>query len=168
KLWRLPTTAWRRDRTSVLGANFARPGGRNSSARSPRRNRSKESSMSNLAGRRVAVLLTDGFEQVEMTEPRKALEGAGAQVDLVAPESGQVQGWNHTDPADAFPVDRTLAEVSADDYQAVLLPGGVVNADTIRVDDKAQALVKDFEAQGKPIFVICHGAWLLASAGLVK
>ncbi len=124
--------------------------------------------MSNLAGRRVAVLLTDGFEQVEMTEPRKALEGAGAQVDLVAPESGQVQGWNHTDPADAFPVDRTLAEVSADDYQAVLLPGGVVNADTIRVDDKAQALVKDFEAQGKPIFVICHGAWLLASAGLVK
>jgi protease I len=121
-----------------------------------------------LSGVRVAVLLTDGFEQVEMTEPRKALEQAGASVSLIAPKPGQVQGFNHVDKGDAFPVDLTLDQANPEAFDAVLLPGGVVNADALRVIAKAQEFVRRHDQAGKPFAVICHAPWLLASAGLVK
>lgn len=121
-----------------------------------------------LSGKRVAILVTDGFEQVEMTDPRKALEEAGAQIDLIADKSGTVQGWNHTTPADSFPVDLTFDSANLDDYDAIVLPGGVVNGDNIRLEAQAQALVKGAADAGKPIAVICHGGWILASADVVR
>lgn len=121
-----------------------------------------------LTGKRIAILLTDGFEQVEMTSPRDALAAAGATVELVAPHLGEVTGWHHTDPGDSFKVDRTLERLSAADFDALLLPGGVINADEIRSDAHAQKLVKDADRAGKPIAVICHGAWLLASSEVVR
>ncbi len=121
-----------------------------------------------LQGKRVAILLTDGFEQVEMTGPREALEKAGAKTELVSTRSGKVRGWNHTTPADEFQVDRTFDSTRMDDYDALLLPGGVVNADTIRTDELAQELVRDAARANKTIAVICHGGWLLVSADLVK
>ncbi|MEH3022758.1 MAG: type 1 glutamine amidotransferase [Pseudomonas oryzihabitans] len=121
-----------------------------------------------LNGKKIAILVTDGFEQAELTGPKEALEQAGAQTHIISAEAGQVQGWNHTDPADSFAVDLTFAAANAGDYDAVLLPGGVVNADTIRTDAKAQRLTKQIADAGKPVAVICHGAWLLISAGLVE
>ena len=121
-----------------------------------------------LKGKRVALLVTDGFEQVELTGPKQALEQAGATADIVSAKSGQVKGWHHTDPGDSFTVDQTFANIRIEDYDAVVLPGGVVNSDTIRTDATAQQLVKDAARANKPIAVICHGGWLLASAGLVK
>jgi len=121
-----------------------------------------------LNGKKIAILVTDGFEQAELIGPKEALEQAGAQIHIISAEAGQVQGWNHTDPADSFPVDLTFAAANAGDYDAVLLPGGVVNADTIRTDAKAQALTKQIAEAGKPVAVICHGAWLLISARLVE
>jgi protease I len=121
-----------------------------------------------LKGRRVAIILTDGFEQIEMTSPREALEQAGARCVLIAPETGEVQGFKHHDKADKFPVDLTLAKADASDFDAVLLPGGVINSDAIRVDQKAQQFVREMDRAGKPVAVICHGAWLLASADLVN
>jgi protease I len=119
-------------------------------------------------GLSIAVLLNDGFEQVEMTGPRKALEESGAMVKLVSVHKGQVQGWNHDKPADKFTVDLTVEQAKADDFDAVLLPGGVQNADTIRSSRHAQEFVRSIDRQGKPLAVICHGGWLLVSAGLVK
>lgn len=124
--------------------------------------------MTELKGRRVAILLTDGFEQVEMTEPRRALQEAGAQCLLVAPNAGQVQGFKHHDKQDQFRVDQTLDAARGDDFDAVLLPGGVINADALRAEKKAQELVHQIDRAGKPIAVICHGAWLLVSANLVQ
>jgi protease I len=121
-----------------------------------------------LKGRRVAIILTDGFEQIEMTSPREALENAGARCVLIAPEAGEVQGFKHHDKADKFPVDLTLTKADASDFDAVLLPGGVINSDAIRVDQKAQQFVREMDRAGKPVAVICHGAWLLASADLVN
>lgn len=121
-----------------------------------------------LNGKRVAILVTDGFEQVEMTDPRKALQEAGARVDLVADKAGQVEGWNHTTPADSFPVDLTFDSANLGDYDAIVLPGGVVNGDNIRLEKSAQALVKGAADAGKPIAVICHGGWILASADVVR
>ena len=121
-----------------------------------------------LNGKKIAILVTDGFEQAELTGPKEALEQAGAQTHIISAESGQVQGWDGTEPADSFPVDLTFAEANAGDYDAVLLPGGVVNADTIRIDTQAQQLTKQIADAGKPVAVICHGAWLLISAGLVQ
>ncbi|BBT14293.1 type 1 glutamine amidotransferase domain-containing protein [Metapseudomonas otitidis] len=121
-----------------------------------------------IKGKRVALLVTDGFEQVELTGPRQALEQAGATVHILAPTAGTVTGWHHTTPADRFRVDHTLDSVRIDDYDALVLPGGVVNADTLRTDPLAQELVRDAARADKPIAVICHGAWLLASADLVK
>lgn len=121
-----------------------------------------------LKGKRVALLVTDGFEQVELTGPKQALEQAGAIADIVSAKTGQVQGWHHTDPGDSFTVDKTFAALRIEDYDAVVLPGGVVNADTIRTDQTAQKLVTEAARANKPIAVICHGGWLLASAGLVK
>lgn len=121
-----------------------------------------------LKGKRVALLVTDGFEQIELTGPKQALEQAGAIAEIVSAKLGQVKGWHHTDPGDSFSVDKTFDAIRIEDYDAVVLPGGVVNADTIRTDKTAQGLVKDAARANKPIAVICHGGWLLASAGLVK
>jgi protease I len=121
-----------------------------------------------LDGLRVAILVTDDFEQVEMTEPRKALEQAGAQVTLIAPKPGQVTGMNHDVKADKFQVDQTLDQARPDDYDAVMLPGGALNADNLRVEAKAQEFVRQMDQAGKPFAVICHAPWLLVSAGLVR
>jgi len=121
-----------------------------------------------LNGKRVAILVTEGFEQVELTGPQEALEKAGATAQIVSAKNGEVTGWNHTTPASKFHVDKTFDDLDMNDYDAVLLPGGVVNSDTIRTDESAQKLVRDAAATNKPIAVICHGGWLLISAGLVK
>lgn len=121
-----------------------------------------------LNGKRVAILVTEGFEQVELTRPQEALEKAGATAQIVSAKNGEVTGWNHTTPASKFHVDKTFDDLDMNDYDAVLLPGGVVNSDTIRTDESAQKLVRDAAAANKPIAVICHGGWLLISAGLVK
>ena len=119
-------------------------------------------------GMKVAILVCEGFEQVEMTEPRKALDEAGAETHLVSKEKGQVQAFKHHDRADKFDVDRTFDEIRPQDYDAVLLPGGALNADTIRTNEKAQQFVQAMQRDGKPFAVICHAPWLLVSAGLVK
>ena len=121
-----------------------------------------------LNDKRVAILVTNGFEQAELTGPKQALEQAGAKVEIVSASEGQVKGWNHYKPADDFKVDLTFKAANIDQYDAVVLPGGVQNSDTIRIDTDAQNLVKGFDAAGKPIAVICHGGWLLVSSGLVK
>jgi len=124
--------------------------------------------MANLTGKRVAIIVTDGFEQIEMTSPRDALEKAGAKCVLIGPKDGEVQGFKHHDKADKFKLDLTLAKANAGDFDAVMLPGGVINADAIRIDKKAQQVVQEMDRAGKPIAVICHGPWLLISAGLMK
>jgi protease I len=121
-----------------------------------------------LKGTKVAILAVDGFEQVEMTEPRKALQQAGAQTALLSVHGGQVQGFHHDKPGDKFDVDGTLEQARPEDYDAVLLPGGVQNADQIRMSRHAQQFVQAMQREGKPVAVICPGAWLLVSAGLVK
>jgi len=123
---------------------------------------------SSLDGMTVAILVSDGFEQVEMTEPRKALEAAGAKTQVVSPLDGSVRGWNHRDPADTFEVDVPLKTANPDDFDALLLPGGVVNPDALRIDEKAVAFVRAFVDAGKPIAAICHGPWTLIDAGGVK
>jgi protease I len=124
--------------------------------------------MNDLKGKRIAIIVTDGFEQIELTSPREALEKAGASCALIAPKDGQVQGFKHYDKADKFKVDMTLAKADPSQFDAVLLPGGVINADAVRIDKKAQQFVQEIDQAGKPIAVICHGPWLLVSAGLVK
>jgi protease I len=121
-----------------------------------------------LDGLRVAILVTDGFEEVELTKPRQALFDAGATATVVSPHAGTVQGMNHDDKADKLDVDITLGEADPDAFDAVLLPGGVANADKLRIEDKARWFVQHLQAQMKPIAVICHGPWLLVSAGLVR
>ena len=121
-----------------------------------------------LTGKKIAVILTDGFEQVEMTSPRQALEAAGAEVHLVSDKAGEIVGMHHDVKGDSFKVEHVLDVVDALDYDGLLLPGGVVNSDAIRTNRKAQSFVKAIEADGKPIAVICHGSWLLISAGVVK
>jgi protease I len=120
-----------------------------------------------LKGRRVAILVANGFEQVEMTEPRKALEGAGAKTDLISPEKRQVQGMNHDDKGSTFPVDVQLNDASPSDYDALLLPGGVANPDRLRVIPEAVKFVRAFFAAGKPIAAICHGPWMLVEADIL-
>lgn len=121
-----------------------------------------------LNGMHIAILATDGFEQVELTEPKKALEQQGAITKIVADKAGRVQGFHHADKADFFNVDLTLDEADHHDFDAVLLPGGVMNSDHIRSLPQAQKFVQGMQQAGKPIAVICHGAWLLVSAGLAK
>ncbi len=120
-----------------------------------------------LTGMCIAILLTDGFEQVEMTAPRQALEAAGANIRLVSAKSGKVKGFNHDTAADEFAVDLTFEEAYAQDFDALLLPGGALNSDQIRIMPGAQRLVQEADEEGKPIAVICHGSWLLVSAKLV-
>jgi len=117
---------------------------------------------------KVAILVAEGFEQQELTEPQKALEQAGAETLIVSPAEGEVQGWNHFDKAEKFPVDVPLAEAKADDFDALLLPGGVANPDQLRMQPAAIGFIKDFFTAGKPVAVICHGPWTLIEAGVVK
>ena len=121
-----------------------------------------------LAGRRVAVLATDGVEQVELTTPVEALRQAGAVVELVSLEAGEIQGMNHDDKGDRFPVDRLVADAKAGDYDALLIPGGVANPDRLRADERAVAFVRDFAERDKPIAAICHGPWVLVEADAVR
>lgn len=121
-----------------------------------------------LEGKHVAILVTDDFEQIELVEPKKALEQAGATTKIIAPKNGQIQGMNHDVKADLFAVDLTLDQANPMDFDAVLLPGGALNADALRVEPKAQAFVRSMNSQGKPLAVICHGPWLLVSAGLTR
>ena len=121
-----------------------------------------------LNGKRVAILATDGVEQIELTSPREALEKAGAKCVLISPKEGEIQGFKHHDKADKLKVDLALAKANADDFDAVLLPGGVINADAIRIEKKAQQFVQEMDRAGKPVMVICHGPWLLISAELMK
>jgi protease I len=116
----------------------------------------------------IAILATDGVEQVELTEPMQALEQAGANIHLVSLKAGKIQGFKHLDKADTFAVDRTLDQVNADDYDALLLPGGVANPDTLRMDQRAVTFVRDFFAARKPIAAICHAPWLLVEADVVR
>jgi protease I len=121
-----------------------------------------------LQGKRVAFLATDMVEQVELTEPWKAVKDAGGTPELVSLEEGEIQGFNHYDKADTFKVDRTVEEARAEDYDALVIPGGVGNPDTMRTDENAVQLVRDFFEQGKPVAVICHGPWMLVEAGVVR
>ncbi|TDH64397.1 type 1 glutamine amidotransferase [Dankookia rubra] len=117
---------------------------------------------------KVAVLATDGVEQVELTEPVKALQAAGATVHVVSPKSRSLQSWNHFDKADTIPVDQTLDQADPAAYAALVLPGGVINPDQLRLEPKAIAFVRHFVEQKKPIAAICHGPWTLIDAGGVK
>jgi deglycase len=121
-----------------------------------------------LQGKTIAFLATDGVEQVEYTEPRKAVEQAGGTAHLVALEAGQIQGFNHLDKGDTFPVDKAVSEVSADDYDGLVLPGGVANPDALRADADAVRFVRSFFEAGKPVASICHGAWTLVEADVVR
>jgi protease I len=125
-------------------------------------------SEANLNKLRVAILVSDDFEQAELEEPRKALESAGAKTTLVAPKPGQVQAMKHDDKTHKIPVDVTLEQANPEDFDAVLLPGGALNADFLRMEKKAQDFVRSFDRAKKPIAFICHAPWLLISAGLVK
>jgi len=121
-----------------------------------------------LNGKKIAILVENGFEQVELTEPKKALEQAGAQADIVSPQRDTVKGWQFTEWGDEFPVDVPLENANPDDYQGLLLPGGVMNPDKLRMNDKATQFVRAFFEAGKPVASICHGPWTLIEAGVVK
>jgi protease I len=121
-----------------------------------------------LRGKAVAVLATDGVEQVELTEPVKALKSSGAEVHIVAPKSGPIQGFNHHDKGDRIAVDATLDQADASRYDALVLPGGVINPDALRLDPRAVGFVRAFVQSATPIAAICHGPWTLIDAGGVK
>ena len=121
-----------------------------------------------LNGKRVAILATDGVEQVELTEPRKALDDAGAMTIVVSPKEGKIKGWQHDHWGDEIPVDRALSEASPDDFDALMLPGGVMNPDHLRTNKQAVQFVKAFFQAGKPVAAICHGPWLLIEADVVR
>ena len=121
-----------------------------------------------LEGKKVAILVADGFEQEELTGPREALEAAGAEIEIVSPAEGEVQGWNHDEKADTFSVDMPLNLARSDDYDALLLPGGVRNPDQLRRLTRAIEFVDGFFATGKPIAAICHAPWLLIETDVIK
>jgi len=121
----------------------------------------------NISGMKVAILATNGVEQAELVEPRKALDSAGAHTSLIAPKAGKIKAMNHDQPADEFNVDMPLSDADPDEFDAVLLPGGALNADALRVETTAQEFVRFMDDSGKPIAFICHAPWLLISADLV-
>src|SRR4051812_32301478 len=121
-----------------------------------------------LRGKKVAILVANGFEEAEMIEPRKALDQAGAKTVLVSPVEGQVKAWAETEWGDSYKVDLPLAQARPDEFDALLLPGGVLNPDKLRMNDKAVQFVKAFCDSGKPIAAICHGPWTLINAGCVQ
>jgi protease I len=124
--------------------------------------------MAELTGKKIAFLATDMVEQVELTEPWKAVEEAGGTPELVSLEEGEIQGFDHYDKADTFRVDRIVSEVKADDYEGLVLPGGVGNPDTLRSDEDAVRFARTFVESGKPVAVICHGPWTLVEADVVR
>lgn len=124
--------------------------------------------MQKLNGKRVAMLVADGFEQVELTEPRRALEEAGAKVDLISPETGRVKAWDESDWGREFDVDVALSDASPEEYDALVLPGGVMNPDHLRMNPEAVRFARDFFDAGKPVAAICHGPWLLVEADVVR
>jgi protease I len=121
-----------------------------------------------LKGKRVAIIAADMVEQVELAEPRKALDEAGAETELISIKPGEIRSFNHFEPAETFKVDRTAEEVDASDYDALLIPGGVGNPDQLRGDENIVSFVRDFFEQGKPVAAICHAPWVLVEAGVVK
>jgi protease I len=133
-----------------------------------RRREIKELKMDSLQGQRIAVLATDGFEQIELTSPADALKKAGASVKIISPKIGEIQGMHHDKPGDKIAVNLPLEQAEAEDFDALLLPGGVANPDSLRVEPKAIAFVKSFLTASKPIAAICHGPWTLIDAGGAK
>jgi protease I len=123
---------------------------------------------SELTGKRIAFLATDMVEQVELTRPWEALEKAGATIELISDKDGKIQAFNHYDKADKFKVDKTVEEADAAEYDALVLPGGVGNPDSLRLDENAVRFVRDFFEQGKPVGAICHAPWLLIEAGVAR
>jgi protease I len=123
---------------------------------------------SELNGKKIAILATDGFEESELLEPRKALDASGATTVLVSPKDGEIKGWNHTEWGKAVKVDKPLAEANPNDYDALVLPGGVMNPDHLRMDPAAVNFVKQFVATGKTTAAICHGPWTLIETGSLK
>lgn len=121
-----------------------------------------------LEGKKVAIIVTDGFEQVELTSPKEALEREGAICEIVSPKEGKVKGWKHVEWGHELKVDVPLAQASADDYDALLLPGGVMSPDKLRVLPEMRKLVKSFFEAGKPVAAICHGPWSLIDAGVIE
>jgi deglycase len=121
-----------------------------------------------ISGKKIAILATHGFEQSELEVPRDKLKAAGATVHVVSPEKGQIKGWDEKDWGHPVPVDRNLSEVSADDYDALVLPGGQINPDLLRINDQALALIRAFNQQKKVIAAVCHAPWLLIETGLIK
>jgi protease I len=124
--------------------------------------------MGKLDGRRIAILATKGFEQSELIVPQERLKSEGATVDVVSPRPGKITGWKETDWGEDVVVDRTLDEVSPDQYDALVLPGGQINPDILRLDPNAVKFVRDFYATGKPLAAICHGPWMLVEADIVR
>jgi protease I len=124
--------------------------------------------MQKLNGRKVAILVEDGFEQIELTSPKMALEEAGATTHIISPKPDKVKGWQHTEWGDEFPVDVAIEQANANDYDALLLPGGVMNPDKLRTNKRAIQFVRNFFEQGKPVAAICHGPWVLVEADVVK
>jgi protease I len=121
-----------------------------------------------LNGKRIAFLATDGVEQVELTEPWKAVEQAGGEPELISLETGEIQGFDHHDKGETFPVDKSVADADPRDYDGLVLPGGVINPDILRTDRRAMRFVTAFFEQGKPVGAICHGPWSLVETGVVK
>jgi protease I len=121
-----------------------------------------------LKGKRVAIVAADMFEQVELVEPRKALEDAGAETEVISMEPGEIQGFNHFDKADKTKVDKTVEEADASDYDALMIPGGVGNPDLMRGDENMVEFVRAFFEAGKPVAAICHGPWMLVEADVVR
>jgi protease I len=121
-----------------------------------------------LRGKKIAFLATDGVEQIELTEPWKAVEEAGAEPELLSLEAGEIQGFEHLDKADTFRVDKPVSEADPGDYDGLVLPGGVANPDFLRTNEDAVGFVRAFFEQGKPVGAICHGPWTLVEAGVVE
>jgi protease I len=121
-----------------------------------------------LAGKKVAILAADGFEEVELTKPRKALDDAGAQTSVVSIKSGKIQGMNHADKGETVAVDLTLSDAKPQDFDALMIPGGLMNPDTLRSTDEALEFVRHFFQEGKPVAAICHAPWVLIDAGVAR
>jgi protease I len=121
-----------------------------------------------LQGKKIAIIAADMVEQVELIEPRKALDDAGAETHLISLKPGEIQGFDHFDPADKIKVDKTIEEVQADEYDALMIPGGVGNPDQLRGDENVVSFVRDFFQAGKPVAAICHGPWVLVEADVVR
>lgn len=124
--------------------------------------------MEKLSGLKVAILVENGFEQVELVEPRQALDRAGAKTSIISPQRKRVRGWNFTDWGDEFPVEVGLDDARPDDFEALLLPGGVMNPDRLRMNDRAVEFIKSFFDVGKPVAAICHGPWTIIEAGAAR